>query len=242
MTLCFTFGAAIGWLVAIHLDMGPKAEWFSGFATVAAVGVALWQTLSIQRQAKADAADAAKRLQDEIDAAEQRSTRELENARELHRVELEAQREIARVQRVHLREQEFKLALIRVSRAVNDYTHELATLVEQGRRVAKLTEKAEREDALLSLSKQLGSLAKDIQLEVSGARMFTRSDQLQEALNGVLAAVMHGPEAEIGFRQGVINRGQMPAPIAIFRAMEMMQQAVGAARQLAGDLLATGWD
>ncbi|MGO9103845.1 MAG: hypothetical protein ACLP9Y_32115 [Mycobacterium sp.] len=93
-------------LILVHWDVGSKAEWCAGTGAFAAVIVALWQTISIQRQAKDDAKEAQKRLRHELAAAEQRSARELENARELHRVELEHQREVARVQRVHLCEQE----------------------------------------------------------------------------------------------------------------------------------------
>lgn len=150
--------------------------------------------------------------------------------------------EQARVQRVHLREQEFKLALIRVSRAVNLYTHELATLIEQGRRVAELPEKREREDALLPLSKRLGLLAKDTSLEINGAHMLTQNDTLHEALNAVNAVSIRGVEAEMQVRGPIIDRGVMPNAAPIFQFMDAIQKALGHVRQLAGDLLVTGWE
>jgi hypothetical protein len=224
-------------------DVAARAGWFLGLGTFLVV-VALWQSVIIRRQAKDDAKEAHERLRRELAAAEQRSARELANARELHRIELEAQREQARIQRAHLREQEFKLALIRVSRAINDYTHELAILIELGHRVVTMPEKQQREDALLPIGKKLGSLTKDIQLEISGARMFSRNTALHDALDAVVATMVLGPHAEAMFRQAMINSATMPRPVvdAIFQAMSTMQTAIGNARQLAGELLDTGWD
>ena len=77
----------LAWLLAAqHWDAAAKAGWFAGTGTFAAVVVALWQTISIQRRAKLDTQEAQERLSAELAAAEQRSTLELENARELHRL------------------------------------------------------------------------------------------------------------------------------------------------------------
>lgn len=237
--------AAIGFLIAalvvVPWEIGSKAEWVSGIGTFAAVVVALWQTINIQMQAKKQVLDSQRQFEDELKAAEARSATELENARALHKSELEAQRELARVDRLHLREQEFKLALIRVSKAISAYCHDLATLVEQGNRAAKLEDKTAREDALLSVSKELGLRVHDVSLEIAGAHMFTQNDDLHEALNLVNRAMLLGPKAEISFRQSVM-RGGIPNPAPIFIAQTAVQEAIGDTRQMAGDLLHTGWE
>ena len=221
---------------------GSVAEGFAAVGTVLAVAVALWQSTVVRRQAEQEATEAANRFQRELDAANDRHRAELEAQRELARVQVEAQVELARVQRVYLREQEFKLALIRVSRAANAYTHELATLIEEGRRAAELPEKRDREDALLANSKKLGVLAEDFALEVQGAHMLTNKDELHDALDRVNAAGLAGPYAEMAVRNPIIQEGRFPEPIPIFQVMSQLQHVLGDARRLAGDLLDTGWD
>ena len=185
---------------------------------------------------------AKERMETELSAARERLNTELEAAENRHRIELDHQRELARVQRVHLREQEFKLALIRVTRAVNAVTHMLATLTEEASRVVDIPDRQDREDALLAISEKLGILIQDVVVEVSGAHMLTQNDALHEALNQVLAAVMSTPIAEMAIRDVVIQRARMPQPNPVPRAQQAMQAAVGDARQMAGDLLVTGWD
>jgi hypothetical protein len=233
--------------IALHhtypiTSWGNVAEGFAAVGTFLAVVVALWQSVIVRRQAEQDAKDAAERFREELDAAEARHKVQLVAQRELAQSQLGAQMEQARVQRVHLREQEFKLALIRVSRAANLYTHELATLIEQGRRAADLPEKREREDALLPLSKRLGLLAKDVSLEISGAHMLTQNDTLHEALNDVNAVSIRGVAAEIQVRGPIIDQGVMPNPAPIFQFMEAIQRVLNQVRQLAGNLLVTGWE
>jgi hypothetical protein len=99
-----------------------------------------------------------------------------------------------------------------VSRAINAYTYELATLIEQGRRVLSRPEAQEREDALLAISEKLGTLVTDVSVEISGAHMFTRNQALHDALDEVNAAMMRGPQAEMKFRHTVITLGVMPQP------------------------------
>lgn len=225
-------------------DVASHAARLWCLAALIAVFVALWQSVVIRRQAQDDARQAHERLRHELKAAEQRSATELDNARELHRIELEAQREQARIQRVHVREQEFKLALIRVSRAVNDYTLELAKLTERGRKVVTMPEKQEREDALAPSSKKLDTLLKNMQLEISAAHMFTRKKALHDSLDAVNATTVLGSHAEVMFREAVIRNCAMTRPVseAIFRAMTTMQTATGNIRRLAGELLETGWE
>lgn len=155
-------------------NWGNVAEAFGAAGTLLAVAVALWQSIVIRRQAQQEAKDAADRLERELKAADKR-----------HKTELDAQREIARVQRLHQREQEFKLALIRVSRAASAYIHELATLVAETPGIVTLPTRQVRDDALKPISKQLGALALDLSAEISGAHMLTNNDQLHDALDVV---------------------------------------------------------
>jgi hypothetical protein len=221
---------------------GNVADGFAAVGTFLAVVVALWQSVIVRRQAEHEAKDAAQRFREEFDAAESRHNAQLATQQELAQAQLPAQVEQARVQRVHLREQEFKLALIRLSRAANLYTHELATLIEQGRRVSELPGRRQREDALLPLSKRLGLLAKDVSLEISGAHMLTQNDTLHEALNAVNAVTIRGVEAEVEVRAPIIDRGVVPNPAPTFQFMDAIQTVLGQVRQLAGDLLVTGWE
>lgn len=241
----FLLAVLLAWLLSAGpWDVAPQAVRLSCLAAFGAVIVALWQSVVISRRAHEEAREARERLRHELTVAEQRSARELDNARELHRIELEAEREHARVQRVQLREQEFKLALIRVSRAVNDYTLELSKLTEQGHKVVTMPEKQEREDALAPSSKKLDSLLKNMQLEISAAHMFTRNKALRDALDAMNATTVLGSHAEVMFREAVIRNCTMSRPVAeaIFRAMTTMQTATGNIRRLAGELLETGWE
>jgi hypothetical protein len=236
------FGLLVWSFVLDPWPVGATAEWVAGLGSFAAVAVALWQSVILRSAALEEAAEAADRFTRELAAAKERMETELAAAEGRHRIELDAQRELARIQRVHLREQEFKLALIRVTRAVNAYTHTLATLTEEGRRLTKLPERQEREDALLPTSEELNLRASDIVIEVSGAHMLTRNDALHEALNGVVQAALGGAAAETAIRDAVINNSRMPEPNPVPRVQAKLQAAIGNARQMAGDLLDTGWD
>lgn len=212
------------------VSWGTVPESFAAVGTVLAVAVALWQSLVIRRQAKADNDAAAEQFQTELDAAAER-----------HRVELENQRELARVQRVHVQEQEFKLALIRVSRAANAYTQGLATLIAETNRIIALPSRQERDDALKPISKELATLLLDVSAETTGAGFFTNNPQLHDALDDITQAAIRGPEAEMNYRNHLTFRGEMPNQAPIFMAMEGLPQAIGNARRLAGQLLTTGW-
>jgi hypothetical protein len=72
--------------------------------------------------------------------------------------------------------------------------------------------------------------------------MLTRNDDLHDALNRVIRATLGAPAAEMAVRGPVINQGRLPTPDPIPGAMSAMQTAVGNARQMAGDLLDTGWE
>lgn len=223
-------------------NWGNVPEALAAFGTVLAVVVALWQSNVIRRQAEQERTDAAEQLEKELTSASELHAAEMKAADERHTTELATQREIARVQRVALREQEFKLALIRVSRAASAYTHQLATLVAETPRILSGTSRQERDDALKPISKQLGALVQDLAAEISGAHMLTNNDELHNAVDRINVAALKGPPAEIDFRNTAVMAGQHPNEAPIFMVMEELQRAIGDARRLAGRLLVTSWD
>jgi rRNA maturation endonuclease Nob1 len=233
------------------VSWGSVTEAFGAVGTVLAVAVALWQSVVIRRQAKADANDAAIRFQSEIEAAntrtvqeveaaESRSKAELAAAAERHKVELDAQRELARVQRVNLQEQEFKLALIRVSRAASAYTHELATLVAETQRILTLPTRQERDDAIKPIAKKMNLVSHDLAIEVSGAHMLTNNDQLHAALDQITGAATDALVRANEYENTVIMAVETPNAAPIYMAMEAINRVVGDAIRLAGELLVTG--
>jgi hypothetical protein len=72
--------------------------------------------------------------------------------------------------------------------------------------------------------------------------MLARNDALHEALNGVVRAAMGGTTAGMAMRDAVINQARMPERNPVAGVQAALQTAIGNARQLAGDLLDTGWD
>lgn len=232
---------------------GTAAEWFSGIASFVAVAVALWQSIVIRKQARDDAKDAARRFQEEIDAAnkrtidevqaaEARSQLELEAANKRHAVEMEQQRELARVQRVHLREQEFKLALIRVSKAASAYTHELATLMAETQRLITLGTRQERDDAIKPMAKKRNLAAADLSLEVAGAHMLTNNEMIHTSMDPIMEAAVACTTAAGEYENTIIRSGTTPNQLPVYMAMERINNAVGDARKLAGTVLVTGWN
>ena len=135
---------AIAWFIFFSPgELGSKAEWFFAAVVFVVVMVTMWQTLTIQRTAQQQTAEAAERLRRELTAAERRAKHELALTQTLHRAEMEAQqnlhnaqidaqRELARTERSHLLRQLQKQAMVEVSRAVGDHTRMLATLWNQG--------------------------------------------------------------------------------------------------------------
>lgn len=213
------------------ISWGNVSEAFGAAATFLAVAVALWQSNVVRLQAEKESAEAAARF-----------TAELESQKELAKAELDSQKALARTQRIHLQEQNFKLALIRISRAADDYTHELATLIEQGTRAAKIPDKDKRADYLLPLSKQLGLIAKHVASEISGAHLLTRNSDLHAALNQVNLTLQQALMIEMAFRTPLIDFGTVPSTRPVLAAMNTIQGSLGAVRRLAGDLLIAGWE
>lgn len=219
-------------------NWGTVPEAFAAVGTVLAVVVALWQSTVIRRQAEREATDG---FAEELTSAREIHAAEMKAADVRHKAELEAQREIARVQRVSLLEQEFKLALIRVSKAASAYTHELATLIAETSRFLKQPTQQGRDDALKPISKQLGARAHDLTAEISGAHMLTNNDDLHAALDRVTAAAIKGPASELTYKNTVVS-GKTPNPAPLFMVMEELPRVIGDARRLAGRMLVTGWN
>ena len=223
-------------------NWGNVAEAFGAAGTLLAVVVALWQSTVIQHQPEREATDAAQRFEQELTSARGLHVAEMKAADDQHKAELEAQREIARVQRVSLLEQEFKLALIRVTRAASAYTHALATLIAETPRIISGTTRQERDDALKPISKELAAAVHDLNAEISSAHMLTNNDQLHDALDRITATAMKGPKAELDFRNTAVMAGQHPNEAPIFMVMQELHQVIGDVRRLAGGILVTGMD
>lgn len=234
------------------IEWGSLGDAFAAAGTLLAVIVALWQSVVLRRQAKEEAKDAAARFQAEIDAAnnrtvqeveaaEDRSQRELDAAAGRHAAELETQREVARIQRVHLSEQEFKVAMTRIARAASAFTHELATLIAETQRIIGLVGRQARDDEIKPIARRMNLAAQALTIEISGAHMLTNNDQLHAALDPIVAAGARGVIAANDYENTVIMSGQTPNAVPVYMSMEEINRAVGDATRLAGQLLVTGW-
>jgi hypothetical protein len=232
---------------------GSLSEALAAIGTLLAVGVALWQSVVIRRQAKDDATEGADRFKaeieaanertiQEVEAAERRSQRELDAAAKRHEAELETQREVARTQRVHLSEQEFKVAMTRVARAASSFTHELATLVSETQRIVALPTRQERDDEIKPIARRMNLASHALTIEISGAHMLTNNDQLHTALDPILEAGVAATLSANEYENTVIMAGETPNAVPVYMAMEEMNRVVGDASRLAGRLLVTGWD
>jgi hypothetical protein len=241
------------------LERYPVIEWgslgdaFAAAGTLLAVIVALWQSVVLRRQAKDEAKGAADRFQAEIDAAnhrtiqeveaaERRSQRELDAATKRHEAELATQREVARTQRIHLREQEFKVAVTRVARAAGAYTHELATLLSETQHIITKPTRQERDDEVRPIARRMNLAAHSLTIEISGAHMLTNNQQLHLALDPIVQAGMEATLAANEYQNTLIWTGQSPNSAPIYVAMEKVNRVIGDASRLAGELLVTGWD
>jgi len=225
--------------------------------------VSMWQTLTIQRQAKQDAVDAAERLRNELTAAEERSIRqlalmqtmhrteieaqrelarvEIEAQRETARVEIEAQRELARTQRTYLLEQQQKQAVIAVSRAVSAHTHILATLWNQGASILHIEDRDERDEAMQPVFEQIGQVVNDFSVEIANAHLLIHDERLHQALNRINDAVLMAIRVAEDIHVAVVD-GRAPHPNPIPSVQLLMHQRAAEARHLAWDLLRTCLD
>jgi uncharacterized protein (UPF0147 family) len=233
-------------------ETGSKAEWFFGAVVFVAILASIWQTHSILRQARRDAADAAERLRNELAAAQERSARELalirsiheaqmDSQREMARSELAAQVELARVERVHLLAQQQKLALVGVSRAVNANTQALASLWNHAASVLQLEDGEARERAMNPVFEEIAQVVNDFSIELANAHLLVEDDRLHRALDSVNDAVLMAMHVAEDVHVAVVE-GREPEPKPIANAQRLMHENSVEARHLAWSLLRNGLD
>jgi hypothetical protein len=245
--------AAIAWFILFApVESGSKAQWCFAAVVLVAVLASIWQTHSILRQARLDAADAAQRLRDELAAAQERSARELALVRSIHEAEMDSQRqmaraelaaqvELARVERVHLVAQQQKLALVGVSRAVNASTQALAALWNQAASVLELEDREARERALHPVFEQIAQVVNEFSVELSNAHLLVEDDRVHRALDSVNDAVLMAMHVAEDLHLAVVE-GREPEPKPIATAQRIMNEKSVEARHLAWSLLRTGID
>jgi hypothetical protein len=244
---------AIVWFIVFGPgESGSKAQWFFGAVVFVAVLVSLWQTHSILRQGRRDAADAEARLRRELDAAQERSVRELTLVRSIHEAEMDAQRELARaeltaqaelarVERVQLLAQQQRLAINEVTRAVNAQTHALASLWNQGATALGLDDRHTREQAMGPIFEQIGQVVNDFSVELANAHLLVDDDRVHHALDRVNEAVLTAMHVAEDVHLAVIE-GEAPRPDLISTAQRRVHERAAEARHLAWTLLRTGLD
>ncbi|MFV8053529.1 hypothetical protein [Mycobacterium sp. 48b] len=256
--------AGIGWLACGGLsslaiiwyllfspgERGSKAEWFFGAVVFVVVMVTMWLTLTIQRQAKNDIAQADERLRRELAAADERSALELaltqkwhraqmESQQKLHDAELVAQQELARIERNNLLDQLQKQAMIEVSRAVGAHTRMLATLWSEGAAQLRNPDRDERETAMNALFEQISQVVSDVSVELDNAHLLSQDDRLQDALNRVNDAVLLAIQVAEDLHADVVE-GRAPETNPIPAVQRLLHERATAARRLAWSLLRTG--
>lgn len=251
LTCGFAGSLAIGWFIFLSPgELGTRAEWFFGAAVCGVALVSLWQTSSVQRQARQNADEAVERVRMQLATAEERWARELDLTRtlhrteidaqrELHRADMEAQRELARVERAQLRNQLQKQAMIEVSRAVGTHTQKLATLWEQGSDVLDIEDRDERQRLMSPIFDQIGQVVNDFSVELRSARLLIEDDSLHHALKRVSDAALMAVEVAEDLHNAVIE-GHAPQPDSITSVQGLLHTRATEARGLAWDLLRTG--
>jgi hypothetical protein len=246
-------GAAIVWFIFFGPgETGSKAQWFFGAVVFVAVMVSLWQTHSILRRGRLDAADAENRLRRELAAAHERSSRELALVRSIHEAEMDAQRELARaeltaqaelarVERVQLLAQQQKLAMNEVTRAVNAQTHALATLWNHGATVLAMADREAREHAMNPIFEQIGQVVNDFSVELANAHLLVDDDRVHRALDRVNEAVLTAMHVAEDVHLAVVE-GEAPQATAMSGAQRLVHERAAEARHLAWNLLRAGVD
>lgn len=221
------------------VSWGTVPESFAAVGTVAAVAVALWQSVVIRKQAQADGIVAANQFQTELAAAAERHQIELDAAERRHQIELDHQRDLAREQRIHLAEQQQKVALAQISRAVDAHAHTLARLWNQGAKIREISDPAVRLEKLDVLSEECSLVAKSAVQEIVMAHMLVQHDELHDALDNVNRAIEQGIYAEMAVRQ-TIAAGRAPNPNPIPAVQALMSDRMAETWRLAAQLLVTG--
>jgi hypothetical protein len=232
----------IAWFIFLSPgETGSKAEWFFGAVVFVVVLVSMWQTSNIQRLAKQNLDEAAERLRREVAAAEQRSARELAMMQTFHQAELETQRELARIERINMRNQLQKQAMIEVSRAVGVHTQMLATLWNEGASILQLEDRGEREDAMKPIFEQISQVVSDFSVELDSAHLLIEDDRLHHALHRINEAALMAIRVAEEMHSAVVD-GHEPETNAVVPVQRLMHTRAAEARRLAWDLLRTGLD
>jgi hypothetical protein len=246
-------GLAIAWFILLSPgEVGSKADWFFAAAVFGVVVVAVWQTVTIQRQANRQVAEAASHLRRELAAAEQRAAREreftqklheaqMEGQQKAHRAEMDAARQQARLERSHLVNQLQKQAVTEVSRAVSAHTQMLATLWNRGAGILQSKNRDEREQAMLPIFEQIGQVVYDFSVELANANQIVEDERLNQALEGVNEAVLMAIRVAQEVCDDVVD-GRAPEPNPIPHVQRLMHERAADARRLAWDLLRAGLD
>ncbi|WP_233213513.1 hypothetical protein [Mycobacterium hubeiense] len=242
---------AIVWFIAFSPgEIGAKSEWFFGAVVFTVVMVSIWHTVSLQKQANRNAAEAIDRARKDLAAASERFAKELRLTRALHEAQMDAQQslhraemaaaqELARVERFHLRRQLEKQATIEVSRAVVAHTHMLASLWNQGASIMRIEDRDEREQAMNPIFEQISQVVHDFSVELNNAHLLIEDDRLHEALNRVNEAALMAIRVAEDVHTAVVD-GHDPQPNPIPGVQQLMHARAAEARRLAWDLLRTG--
>jgi hypothetical protein len=246
-------GIAICWFIFFSPGQsGSKAEWFFGAVVFGVALIAIWQTITIQRQASQHIADAAEHLRKEFVAAQERAAREVAITRRLHQQEMEAQqslhhaelealREVARIERSHLLKRLQKQAMIEVSRAVGAHTRMLASLWNDAARVLRIEDREERELAMNPIFEKVSQVVSDFSVELSNAHLLVEHNRLHQALDRVNEAALMAVQVAEDLHVAVID-GHVPEQNPIPPVQRLMHKRAAEARRLAWDLLRTGLD
>jgi hypothetical protein len=250
LSLGFGIGLIVDWFFLLsHLDAGPKSEWVSGVGALAAVAVALWQTYKLQRQAKADAVESARRLRQELASARTLHKAEMRGQRELASSQAEAQQHLAHVQRMHLLEQQQKRALIELARAVYDYGFTFADLEEDVKDAWKNTDQRQRVEALRSIARDQGVACQKVALECDNTEMIVEDQQILAVVHGRLrdaveAAQLKAEQVRTAAQEGLLYdaTARNGAFGQLHNVQATMYRAIGEAQRLARELLRTGYD
>lgn len=242
--------AIVWFLVFSPGERGSKAEWFFGAVIFVVVMVTMWLTLTVQRQARQDIAQAGERLRRELAAADERSAAELaltqkwhraeiQAQQKLHRAELAAQHELARIERNNLLEQLQKQAMVEVSRAVGAHTRMLAAMWSEAATQLRNPDRDEREAAMNVIFGQISQVVNDVSVELDNAHLLSQDDRLQDALNRVNDAVLMAIQVAEELHADVVE-GRTPEANPIPAVQRLLHERATAARRLAWSLLRTG--
>ncbi|WP_197373468.1 hypothetical protein [Mycolicibacterium baixiangningiae] len=196
---------------------GSISEALAAIGTLLAVGVALWQSVVIRRQAQEDAREAAGRLQRELDAAnertrqeveaaEERSRRDLLAADERHRAELESHQALSNLQHHVQRQQERKQAIADIGRAVYLQQHILTELHVRLPQLRSHWDDNVRVNSFDATAEQAGRALAEIVVALNSATsLFSDEEPFLEVRDRVAEAAGALRGAERQMRQSIVT-------------------------------------